>query len=177
MRHNDCINQQPRIVTREAARVDFDRYFDEAFQELSPESRHLRFFTPVRELPESLRERLSDVDGVINAAVVAFDAARCLPDHPEGKPIGVARWMSRSVGDSPAGPPELSVTVIDEYHGVGVGTRLMDTLLALARQRGLRRIYADVLRENVPMRALINRYRAVVQPSGDPTVVRYRLDI
>ena len=36
---------------------------------------------------------------------------------------------------------------------------------------------ADVLRENVPMRALINRYRAVVQPSGDPRIVRYRVDI
>ena len=137
----------------------------------------MRFFTPVRELPEAVRARLSDVDGVVNAAVLAFDAAVCLPDHPEGKPIGVARWMAHVVGARPAGPPELSVTVIDEYHGVGVGTRLMDALLALARQRGLRRIYADVLRENVPMRALINRYRAVVQPSGDPVVVRYRLDV
>ena len=165
------------IATREAARVDFDRYFAEAFEELSPASRHLRFFTPVRELPDAIKERLSNVDGVTNAAVLAFDAARCLPDHPEGKPIGVARWMTHAAGDKTAGPPELSVTVIDEYHGVGVGTRLMDDLLALARQRGLRRIYADVLRENVPMRALINRYRAVVQPSGDPIIVRYRLDV
>lgn len=165
------------IVTREAVRVDFDRYFDEAFEELSAESRHLRFFTPVRELPDVMRERLSDVDGVVNAAIIAFDAARQVSDHPEGKPIGVARWMTPQHDDQPTGPPELSVTVIDEYHGLGVGTRLMDALLALARQRGLRRIYADVLRENVAMRALINRYRAVVQPSGDPVVVRYRLDI
>lgn len=171
------INQPPLIVVREAARVDFDRYFDEAFQELSPESRHLRFFTPVRELPAAVKERLSDVDGVVNAAVLAFDAARCQPDHPEGKAIGVARWMASPAGVEPAGPPELSVTVIDEYQGMGVGKRLMDALLALARQRGLRRIYADVLRENVAMRALINRYRAVVQPSGDPVVVRYRLDV
>ena len=177
LRHNEGIEQTPIIGTREAARADFDRYFDEAFDELSPESRHLRFFTSVRELPEAVRERLSDVDGVVNAAVLVFDAARALPDYPEGKPIGVARWMAQPAGDEPTGPPELSVTVIDEYHGMGVGTRLMDALLALARQRGLRRIYADVLRENVAMRALINRYRAVVQPSGDPIVVRYRLDV
>ena len=176
-RHNDGINNPPLIVTREATRADFDRYFDEAFEELSPASRHLRFFTPVRELPEAVKERLSDVDGVVNAAVLAFDAARCAEDHPEGKPIGVARWMAHPAGDQPAGPPELSVTVIDEYHGMAVGTRLMDALLALARQRGLRRIYADVLRENVAMRALINRYRSVVQPSGDPVVVRYRVDV
>ena len=47
----------------------------------------------------------------------------------------------------------------------------------LARKRGVRRIIADVLRENVAMRSLINRYRAVVQPSGDPLVVRYRVDV
>jgi acetyltransferase len=69
------------------------------------------------------------------------------------------------------------VTVIDEYQGRGVGGRLMDALLALARKRGVQRIIADVLRENSGMRALVNRYRAVVQRSDDPIVVRYRIDV
>ena len=86
--------------------------------------------------------------------------------------MGVARWMG-----SATGPPELSVTVIDDYQGKGVGSRMMDAMLVLARKRGVRRMIADVLRENVPMRALINRYRAVVQASGDPLVVRYRVDV
>lgn len=166
------IDHVPAIVTREAVPGDFERYFDEGFQELSPESRHLRFFTAIRELPDNVRQRLADVDGWRNAAVLAFDAAVMLPDHPEGKVIGVARWMS---GDE--GPPELSITVIDSYQGMGVGTRLMDSLLALARKRGVSRINADVLRENTGMRTLINRYRAVVQRSGDPLVVRYRIDV
>lgn len=166
------IHHAPLIITREAIPEDFGRYFAEAFAELGPESRHLRFFTAVRELPAAVLERLSDVDGVVNAAVIAFDAAAELPDHPEGKPIGVARWMGNSQG-----PPELSVTVIDEYQGLGVGSRLMDALLVLARKRGVRRIIADVLRENTAMRALINRYCAVVQPSGDPVIVRYRVDV
>ena len=122
-------------------------------------------------------QRLRDIDGDHNGAVIAFDAA--LRDdadhpngHPEGRPVGVARWMGNVTG-----PPELAVTVIDEYQGCGVGSRMMDTLLVLARKRGIRRIIADVLRENIPMRALLNRYRAVVQPSGDPRIVRYRVDI
>jgi GNAT superfamily N-acetyltransferase len=172
VRHDDGIEHVPAIVTREAVPGDFERYFDEGFQELSAESRHLRFFTAVRELPESVRQRLADVDGWRNAAVVAFDAAVMLPDHPEGKPIGVARWMGNEEG-----PPELSITVIDAYQGMGVGTHLMDALLALARKRGVRRIIADVLRENTGMRTLINRYRAVIQRSGDPLVVRYRIDV
>ena len=166
------IDHTPLIVTREALPADFDRYFAEAFEELGSESRHFRFFTAVRELPPAVLARLAAVDGVVNAAIIAFDAGADLPDHPEGKPIGVARWMG-----NPQGPPELSVTVIDDYQGLGVGSRLMDALLVLARKRGVRRIIADVLRENVAMRSLINRYRAVVQPSGDPLVVRYRVDV
>ena len=171
-RHDVQIDHTPLIVTREAVSADFAKYFAEAFEELGPESRHFRFFTAVRELPPSVLERLSAVDGTINAAIIAFDAAANLPDHPEGKPIGVARWMG-----NPGGPPELSVTVIDEYHGFGVGSQLMDALLVLARRRGVRRIIADVLRDNMPMRGLINRYRSVIQPSGDPLIVRYRIDV
>ena len=146
-RHHEGIDHVPAIFTREAVRADFDRYFDEAFEELSPASRHLRFFTAIRDLPDNMRERFADVDGRQHAAVIAFDAAVMLPDHPEGKPIGVARWMSTDES-----PPELSVTVIDAYQGMGVGTRLMDALLALARRRGVTSIIADVLRENTGMR-------------------------
>ncbi len=166
------IDHVPAIVTREGTPADFDRYFEEGFAELGQETRHLRFFTAVRELPEDVKQRLRNVDGWQHAAVIAFDAAAHLSDHPEGKAIGVARWMS-----GPGGPPELSITIIDEYQGMGVGTRLMDALLALARKRGVRRIIADVLRENTGMRHLCNRYNAVVQRSDDPVVVRYRIDV
>ena len=132
----------------------------------------LRFFTPVHDLPDGVRQRLRDIDGHVNAAIIAFDAAVRDDDHPEGRPVGVGRWMG-----SPTGPPELAVTVIDDYHGKGVGSRLMDALMVLARRRGLRRIIADVLRENMAMRSLCNRHRAVVVPSGDARVVRYRIDI
>jgi len=166
------IDHVPAIVTREATPADFDRYFEEGFHELSAETRHFRFFTAVRELPEEVKHRLREVDGYAHCAVIAFDAAAHLPEHPEGKAVGVARWMA-----GPEGPPELSITVIDEYQGMGVGTRLMDALLALARKRGVRRIIADVLRENIGMRNLVNRYHAVVQRSTDPVVVRYRIDV
>lgn len=172
MRRLAAIEHVPVIVVRESTPDDFDRYFDEWFRDVGPESRHMRFFTAVRDLAPELRTRLRDVDGWAHGAVIAFDAAMTSADHPEGRPVGIARWIS-----GPEGPPELSITVIDEYQGRGVGGRLLDTLFALARRRGVTRIIADVLRENVRMRWLVNRYRAVVQRSDDPLVVRYRIDI
>jgi GNAT superfamily N-acetyltransferase len=170
--HDVVIDHQPDIMVREGSPEDFDRYFDEGFADLSAESRHFRFFTAVRELPPALRQHLRNVDGLRNAAVIAFDRAAQMADHPDGKPIGVARWMS---GDD--GPPELSITVIDAYQGMGVGGRLMDALLGLARYRGVHPIVLDVLRENTGMRNLVNKYRATVVRSGDPLVVRYRIDV
>lgn len=173
MGHHEVIDHTPLIITREATPEDFDRYFDEGFAALGPESRVMRFFTPVHDLPDGVRERLRAIDGTVNGAVIAFDAAlRDDAGHPEGRPVGVARWMG-----NPGGPPELAVTVIDDYHGHGVGSRMTDLLVVLARKRGIRRIIADVLRENVAMRSLCNRYRSSVIPSGDPRVVRYRIDI
>lgn len=131
----------------------------------------MRFFTPFHEMPPNVRERLSQIDGWVNGLIIAFDAAVRDEQHPEGRVVGLARWMSPDLGT-----PELSVAVIDDYQGQGVGSRLMDALLALGRKRGVRRMIADVLRENMPMRGLVNRYRAVIQPSGDPLVVRYRID-
>ena len=170
--HDDGIEHQPVFVVREGGPNDFDRYFDEGFADLSAQTRHFRFFTAIREVPAPLRDQLRNVDGVRNAAVIAFDAAAELADHPEGKPIGVARWMS---GDD--GPPELSITVIDAYQGMGVGVRLMNALLTLANERGVRQIVLDVLRDNTGMRTLVNKYRATVVRSGDPLVVRYRIDV
>ena len=116
MVHHWGIDHVPAIVTREATPADFDRYFEEGFHELSAETRHFRFFTAVRELPEDVKHRLREVDGHSHCAIIAFDAAAHLPDHPEGKAVGVARWMAGTEG-----PPELSITVIDEYQGMGVG--------------------------------------------------------
>ena len=53
------IDHVPAIVIREAVPGDFARYFDEGFRELSEHTRHLRFFTAVRELPESVRTMAS----------------------------------------------------------------------------------------------------------------------
>ena len=51
------IDPVPAIVIREAVPSDFARYFDEGFRELSDHTRHLRFFTAVRELPGVVRTR------------------------------------------------------------------------------------------------------------------------
>ena len=160
-----------RIVMREAT-VEDVRYLDEAFEQLSAESRYYRFFSAMPIMPETVRAHLVDIDGVRHGAVIALDALADHDEGVEGKPVGVARWVVDA-----SGTPHLSITVIDEYHGLGVGTQLFRDLIELARERGITHLHADVLATNGPMKALMRRYGGHTIPNGDASVVAYDLPL
>jgi ribosomal protein S18 acetylase RimI-like enzyme len=158
------------IHIREGTIDDFDRYFDEGFDELSAGSRLTRFFSVMPELPETVRRSLRELDGSNHVAVIGFATDQVDDHHPEGKPVGVARWITGGEG-----PPELAVTVLDEFQGLGIGTMLVNELCALAAQRGFTEIIAFVLAENTPMHRILQRAGSKVIPNDDPGVVAYLL--
>lgn len=157
------------ILVREATVADFDRYFDEGFDQLSPGSRLTRFFSVMPHLPDSVRNSLRSIDGQLHVAVIAFATDHVDDDHPEGKPVGLCRYMAGATG-----APELAVTVLDEYQGLGIGTLLVDELCVLAASRGRAELVAFVLADNTPMHRILQRAGATVEPSDDPSVVAYR---
>jgi regulation of enolase protein 1 (concanavalin A-like superfamily)/ribosomal protein S18 acetylase RimI-like enzyme len=53
--------------------------------------------------------------------------------------------------------PVFGLAVADDYHGRGLGSALMDAVLAAARQRGLDTIYLTVVRDNDKARGLYER--------------------
>jgi GNAT superfamily N-acetyltransferase len=111
---------------------------DAVFAGLSEQSRYLRFHTAMPRLPGSVRRSLLDVDGHDRAALVAEVSG------PRGPlPVGIARLVR-------TGPctAELSVAVVDTWHGLGIGRRLMTELAELADRTGYSLLQAYVLREN-----------------------------
>ena len=81
--------------------------------------------------------------------------------HPETLAL-VAEVDGRLVGFATAEPiygdtsdtfdtVEIALLVSDAHHGQGLGTLLLEHLFALARDRGVRRVEAEVLVENHPM--------------------------
>ena len=57
--------------------------------------------------------------------------------------------------------------VRSDKKGTGLGYRLMQRLLAYARETGIRQVFADVLRDNHPMRQMAAELGFVTQPAGD----------
>jgi RimJ/RimL family protein N-acetyltransferase len=111
---------------------------------LSPEAIRLRFHGYLRELPETLARRFTQVDGHDRVAFVA------VTDDPE-RIVGVGRydWQGNGVA-------EVAFVVEDGYQRRGIGSRLQTTLLTSARARGdIHTLLARVVHGNSRMRKLL----------------------
>ncbi|MBW2616939.1 MAG: GNAT family N-acetyltransferase [Deltaproteobacteria bacterium] len=118
------------------------------FHDLSRESIYYRFFTPLRTLPEEMLARFTQLDYDRDMALVAMERSQ-----PEEKILGVASLMSKAGGIEPV----FAVVVGDPWQGKGVGTALMEHLIAIARERGMASICGFVLAENTHMLALARK--------------------
>ena len=108
-----------------------------AFNRLSGESRYRRFFAPLRELSGSTLSYLTEVDHHDHEALIALSA--------EGDMVGVARYVRETPGAPVA---EAAITVIDDWHGRGLGRELLRRLAIRARREGVSQFSALVKVEN-----------------------------
>lgn len=134
----------------------------QAFERLSARSRHLRFFAGKKKLSDVEVRYLTEVDGERHFALGA--AVRTARGW-EG--VGVARFV-----ELPAHPhgAELALTILDELQGLGLGSVLLDRLVAAALERGYTQLNAEVLWENRRMLRLLRR-------ASPATVVRARAGV
>jgi GNAT superfamily N-acetyltransferase len=131
------------------------------FQRLSELSRYRRFLSPTAQLTAKQLAYLTDIDHHHHEALVAIE-----PSSRAG--LGVARYV-RSRED--AGEAEFAVAVADDWHRRGLGTALARHLAARARVEGITRFTGLVLRENEPMRQLLETLGDIQQrPAGADTI-------
>lgn len=140
---------------------------------LDPEDIRLRIFYSRRSIEHSELARLTQID---YAREMAFIATR----HVEGdgeETLGVAR----ATIDPDNIAAEFGVIVRSDTQSSGLGTRLMEKLIAYLRQRGTQRINGTVLRENKGMLELARRlgFQEGANPSdpGDHTTRFVSLDL
>jgi RimJ/RimL family protein N-acetyltransferase len=145
-----------RVVRLRAIRPSDEAALREGFARLSRLSRYQRFHGTFNELPSTVVHALTHVDGIDHCAVVAVDASAD-GDEREQRGLGVARFV-RVPGQPERA--ELALTIADDAQGLGLGTRLLRLLAAMAQERGLTTFVAYVLRDNAQARALFERVGA-----------------
>jgi RimJ/RimL family protein N-acetyltransferase len=135
-------------------RPDDGPRLQEAYARLSPRSRYQRFLAVKPRLTGSDTRYLVGVDGLDHVALVAVD-----PADPEWI-VGVARFV-RDQRDRHSA--EIAVVVGDPFQGDGLGSALVQRLVAAARERGVDRLTATVLADNAAAKALL-RHASVALP-------------
>lgn len=136
---------------------------------LSPESRYNRLLGGAVALTPEFLERLINVDyrsDMALAATVMLDDAETL--------IGVARY-AREADEHTC---EFAIAIADAWQGRGIGRRMVEKLITVARARGYRRMIGDVLSSNRPMQELVKKlgFHLQLHPQ-DATVMRATLEL
>ena len=111
----------------------------------SAQTRYLRFLGGGR-VTAAMARYLTEVDYVDHFAWVALTSA----DVWAGGATYVRSASDRALAD-------ISFLITDEFQGRGLGTLLMGAVAIAARRNGISRFAADVLAENAPMRAILDR--------------------
>jgi acetyltransferase len=158
-----------RTITLRPIRPE-DAEIEQAFvRGLSEESRYLRFMRAIEELTPEMLVRFTQIDYDREMAFVAI-----FEKDGQEEEIGVARYSVEPDGES----AEFAVVVADAWHGLGVGTLLLEALIESARQRGVRELIGEVLPRNRSMLALAERLgfsRQMLESDEDLVRVSRRL--
>jgi len=157
-----------RVRLREIRPDDRDEVL-QAFHRLSRESRYTRFMSSISELSSQMLDRTVRPQTERELGLVAEI------DAPDGIDIvGGARYYVQPDGES----CEFAVTVADDWHRVGLASRLMRELIRGAHARGLQRMEGFVLSENRAMLDLARHLGFTVSGDpDDPMVKIVRLDL
>jgi acetyl coenzyme A synthetase (ADP forming)-like protein len=115
----------------------------EHFAQLSARSVYFRFFSAKRQLTAQELDQFTEPDFVRHVGLVAT-----LRQGDSERIIGVGRYYRSEQHPQRA---EVAFAVLDEYHGRGIGSLLLDHLGRIARATGVTELEADVLGENNQM--------------------------
>jgi len=115
----------------------------ESFTKLTPEEIRLRFFVPMKTLDHVTAARFTQID---------YDREMALVLTEPGIAGRTAIYgVVRLIADPDNERAEYAIIVNHDMTGMGLGILLMRRILDYAKERGVREVYGDVLRENRTM--------------------------
>lgn len=127
----------------------------ELMHHLSPESRYFRFVSSITELPPTMLARFTLIDYDREMALVAVvKERRAGPDRgttESERIVGVSRYITNPDQSS----CEFALVIADDFKGKGLGSRMMLSIMDVAREKGLTEMDGLVLANNPGMLKLM----------------------
>ncbi|MFL6564937.1 MAG: GNAT family N-acetyltransferase [Burkholderiales bacterium] len=139
----------------------------EAYSRLSPEAIYLRAFRYKKDLSESDLTRITDVDFEREVALVVTTGAGA-----QEAVIAGGRYVCTDNTGA-----EVAFTVDERYRGLGIASRLLEHLAAIARGRAIARFDAEVLANNPAMLKVFARSGLPMERRREGSVVHVELTL
>ncbi len=133
----------------------------EMFQSFSEESIRYRFFQMLKDTPHEVRVRYCNVDYDREIAIVAE-----IVEDGKRKILGVSRFSIEP--DEKSG--EMAFIVSDYWQGLGLGTKMVDYTLDIAKEKGIDSVYAIMLQDNYRALSLTKKMGFKIDYLSDGTV-------
>jgi len=128
-----------RVVLLRPIKPEDEPFMDALFQTFSEETVKYRFFQILREMSHDSLARYCNIDYDKEIAIVAE-----AKENGRKRLLGVVRLATESDGKT----AEIAVVVGDPWQRLGLGSKLVDYIIEIARDKGLNTLYALMLREN-----------------------------
>ncbi len=140
----------------------------ELFKTFSPQTIRMRFFQDIKEIPHEQMVRYCQIDYDREIALVA-----AINQGASERFIGVGRLTILPDRET----SEFAVVVGDPWQKKGIGRILTKRCLEIAKSQGVKRVFMDVLSDNVAMRRMAERmgFKEIKSPEED--IVRYVLEL
>ncbi|MCW4006134.1 MAG: bifunctional acetate--CoA ligase family protein/GNAT family N-acetyltransferase [Candidatus Bathyarchaeota archaeon] len=131
------------------------------FQSFSEESIRYRFFQLLRDTPHEVRVRYCNIDYDREIAIVAE-----MLEGGRRNLLGVSRLSIEPDGKS----GEMAFVVGDKWQNYGLGTKMVDYVLDIAKEKGVENVYAIMLPDNYRALSLTQKMGFDIEYLGDGTV-------
>jgi acetyltransferase len=135
--------------------------WEEMFQNFSEDSIRYRFFGMLRDTPHEMRVRYCNIDYDREVAIVAETTT-----EGRRKLLGVTRLSIEPDGKS----GELAFIVGDKYQNYGLGTKMVDYTLDIAKEMGVENVMSIMLQDNYRALSLTKKMGFSLEYLNDGTV-------
>ena len=150
---SDGKNVTIRPIRPEDAKIEQD-----FIRQLSPQTKYFRFMQALHELTPQMLVRFTQIDYDREMALIGV-----CEENGEEVQVGVARYATNPDGKS----CEFAIVISDEWHHRGLAVQLMQRLMDVARDRGLKVMEGEVMASNHEMLKLADKLGFKAKPSDE----------
>ena len=125
-----------------------EEMFIEMFGGISSENQKHIYFEKIKNITHNLIRRYTHIDYDREMTLILE-----MTLGKKKKIVGASRIIMDALGDS----AEFSVVVSDKWQGLGIGGKLTDKLLTIAREKGIKKIYAHFVGKDNPVVTIFNK--------------------